>query len=188
MLAGAAEAGSSGGDPKGVADAVAASFQEGQHSQTGSLEIGYTYSHIPPMTQVQEVLADYRTLGLSLREHPMAFLRRWLTQQQVVPAARLGDLPDGAPVKVAGVVLVRQRPATAKGITFVTLEDETGQANLIIRPDVWQKWRTAALTATLLLAYGRLQKQGQVIHVRTWKLVDLSEKLPRLPAMSRDFC
>jgi error-prone DNA polymerase len=106
----------------------------------------------------------------------------------VVPAKDLEHLPDGAPVKVAGIVLVRQRPATAKGITFVTLEDETGQVNLIVRPDVWRKWRIAALTATLLLVQGRLQKQGELIHVRAGRLVDLSERLKQLPPMSRDFC
>ncbi len=143
---------------------------------------------LPPMKLVEEVLADYRMLGLSLRAHPMSFLRGWLAKERVVPAKDLERLPDGAPVKVAGIVLVRQRPATAKGITFVTLEDETGQVNLIVRPDVWQKWRTAALTATLLLVQGRLQKQGELIHVRAGRLVDLSEKLRQLPPMSRDFC
>ncbi|MCS7238288.1 MAG: error-prone DNA polymerase [Thermoguttaceae bacterium] len=143
---------------------------------------------LPPMSAVEEVVADYRMLGLSLRAHPLSFLRQWLTAQKVVPACRLASLPDGAPVKVAGVVLVRQRPATAKGITFVTLEDETGQANLIIRPDVWRKWRKAGLTATLLLAQGRLQKQGEVIHIRVGKLIDLSEKINEFPPMSRDFC
>jgi len=143
---------------------------------------------LPPMKLVEEVLADYRMLGLSLRAHPMSFLRSWLTKEKVVPAKDLEHLPDGAPVKVAGIVLVRQRPATAKGITFVTLEDETGQVNLIVRPDVWRKWRIAALTATLLLVQGRLQKQGELIHVRAGRLVDLSERLKQLPPMSRDFC
>lgn len=143
---------------------------------------------VPPMGPLEEVIADYRMLGLSLRAHPLSFLREWLRSQRVVPAAQLSSLPDGAPVRVAGVVLVRQRPATAKGITFITLEDETGQANLIIRPDVWRKWRKAALTATLLLAQGRLQKQGEVIHIRVGKLIDLSEKIKELPSMSRDFC
>lgn len=147
-----------------------------------------TASYLPGMKPAEEVVADYRMLGLSLRDHPMRFLRSWLSTQRVVPACRLAHLPDGAPVKVAGVVLVRQRPPTAKGITFMTLEDETGQANLIIRPDVWRKWRKAALAATLILAQGRLQKQGEVIHVRTSKLVDLSEQLRGLPSLSRDFC
>jgi error-prone DNA polymerase len=89
---------------------------------------------------------------------------------------------------VAGIVLVRQRPGTAKGITFVTLEDETGQANLIIRPDIWRKFRTDALQATLLLAQGRLQRQSGVIHVLVTRLADLSAQLRALGPQSRDFC
>ncbi len=147
-----------------------------------------TIGYIPQMHPAEEVVADYQMLGLSLRDHPMRFLRPQLTAQGVVPAKRLAEIPHGAPVKVAGIVLVRQRPATAKGITFMTLEDETGQVNLIIRPDVWQKWRKASLSATLLFVQGRLQKQGEVIHVKATKLVDLSEHLRGLPSLSRDFC
>ncbi len=143
---------------------------------------------LPEMNLLEEVLRDYQTLGLSLRAHPMSFLRSWLDRQRVTPAAFLPQKADGAPVWVAGVVLVRQRPSTAKGITFMTLEDETGQVNLIIRPDVWRRWRQAALSATIILVQGRLQKQGEIIHVRCAKLLDLSEKLRTLPDCSRDFC
>ena len=89
---------------------------------------------------------------------------------------------------MAGIVLVRQRPGTAKGITFVTLEDETGTANLIVRPVVWRHYREAALTATVLLARGQLQRQGLVIHVLTTGLEDLSPWLRQLGLQSRDFC
>ena len=87
-----------------------------------------------------------------------------------------------------GLEAVRQRPGTAKGITFVTLEDETGVANLIIRPDVWKKFRTAALGATVLLARGRLQREGLVIHVLVTHLENLSERIQELTSQSRDFC
>jgi len=143
---------------------------------------------LPPMSPAEEVLADYRSTGLSLRAHPLEFLRAELDRMGVVPAARLASWPEGRPVRVAGIVLVRQRPGTAKGITFVTLEDETGQANLIIRPGVWKRWRQAALGATLLLAQGRLQRQGQIIHVLCTKLEDLSGRLKALVSQSRDFC
>jgi error-prone DNA polymerase len=83
---------------------------------------------------------------------------------------------------------VRQRPGTAKGITFVTLEDETCTANLIVRPSIWRRCREAALAATVLLAHGRLQRHGQVIHVLTTKLEDLSPWLRQLGSQSRDFC
>jgi error-prone DNA polymerase len=96
--------------------------------------------------------------------------------------------PNGRSVGVAGIVLVRQRPGTAKGITFITLEDETGTANLIVRPDVWQKFRSAALGATVLWAHGRLQRQGLVIHVLATRLEDLSGRMEALGPQSRDFC
>ncbi len=143
---------------------------------------------LPQMSAAEEVLADYRAQGLSLEAHPMKFLREGLNRLGVSPAARLKRLPNGVPVRVAGIVLVRQRPGTAKGITFVTLEDETGVANLIIRPDVWKRWRSAALGATILLAYGRLQRQGRVIHVLTTKLENLSSRMKDLGSKSRDFC
>jgi error-prone DNA polymerase len=144
--------------------------------------------NLPRMSPAEEVLADYRTTGLSLSAHPMEFLRDYLDSQGVVPAEKLEVLPDGGPVRVAGIVLVRQRPGTAKGITFVTLEDETGQANLIIRPDVWKRWRAAALGATILLAYGRLQRHGLVIHVLVTKLENLSDRLKQFVTRSRNFC
>jgi len=139
------------------------------------------------MSPAQEVLADYRSTGLSLRAHPMSFLRKGLDGMGVVPAERLAAWPNGKPVRVAGIVLVRQRPGTAKGITFVTLEDETGIANLIIRPDVWKKFRTAALGATVLLAHGRLQREGLVIHVLVSRLENLSGRMEELTSQSRDF-
>ncbi len=96
---------------------------------------------LPKMSAAEEVLADYRTAGLSLRAHPLQFLRADLEQRRVVTAESLQTLPDGQPVRVAGLVLVRQRPGTAKGITFVTLEDETGTANLIVRLSIWKRYR-----------------------------------------------
>ena len=143
---------------------------------------------LPPMSPAEEVLADYRTTGLSLRGHPLEFLRAELAKRGVVPAADLKTWPNGRPVSVAGIVLVRQRPGTAKGITFVTLEDETGTANLIVRPHVWKRYRTAALSATVMLATGRLQRQGEVIHVLCTRLEDLSEWMHGIGSQSRDFC
>jgi len=149
---------------------------------------GSTPVEIPPLAPAEEVLADYRTTGLSLRAHPLEFLRAGLDRLGVAPARQLATLPNGGPVRVAGIVLVRQRPSTAKGITFVTLEDETGVANLVIRPDVWQRFRQAALGATVLLAQGRLERYGQVIHVLVGRLENLSQRLAELGSQSRDFC
>jgi error-prone DNA polymerase len=104
-----------------------------------------------------------------------------------VPAAELVNIASGRVVRVAGLVLVRQRPGTAKGITFVTIEDETGAANLIIRPDVWQKFYRPARTASALVAHGRLQNERDVIHVLVTKLEDLSELIRGMRSQSRDF-
>ena len=139
------------------------------------------------MSPAEEVLADYRAAGLSLRGHPLQFLRTELAKRNVAPAASLAALPDGSTVSVAGIVLVRQRPGTDKGITFITLEDETGTANLIVRMSVWNRYRQAAHGATLLAAHGRLQRQGQVIHVLATRLEDLSPWLEQLGSQSRDF-
>jgi error-prone DNA polymerase len=139
------------------------------------------------MEKREEVLADYRTAGLSLKAHPMEFVRKKLDRLRVLPARELATHPPNRYVRTAGVVLVRQRPSTAKGITFVTLEDETGVANLIIRQDVWQKFYRVARTATAYLAAGRLQRQDGVIHVLVSKLEDLSETLRGLDSQSRDF-
>jgi error-prone DNA polymerase len=147
-----------------------------------------TPAGLPEMSEAAEVLADYRTTGMSLRAHPLEFLRPGLNQLGVVTAAQLKTRPDRKPVCVAGIVLVRQRPGTAKGITFVTLEDETGMANLIVRPAVWKRHRSAALGATVLLAHGRLQRQGEIIHVLATKLEDLSGWMRQMRSRSRDFC
>jgi error-prone DNA polymerase len=142
---------------------------------------------LPEMLPQDQVFADYRTTSLSLRNHPIAFHREWLTSQRILPAGELVNTENGRMVRVAGLVLVRQRPGTAKGITFVTLEDETGAANLIIRPDVWQKFYRAARTASALVAHGRLQHQHDVIHVLVTRLEDLSELIRGMRSQSRDF-
>ncbi|MEX2559536.1 MAG: error-prone DNA polymerase, partial [Pirellulales bacterium] len=142
---------------------------------------------LPGLGRYEEVLADYRTAGLSLKGHPIAFLRAELDKRHVARAADLSRLPPGRFLRVAGLVLVRQRPGTASGITFVTLEDETGVANLIVHPSVWERYRQAAACASALLAYGRLQRQGLVIHVLVSKLEDLAGLSRELTSRSRDF-
>ena len=147
-----------------------------------------SHPFLPAMTPAEEVLADYRTTGLSLLAHPLSFLRGELEKLRVIPASGLRTWPDGKWVRVAGLVLVRQRPSTAKGITFVTLEDETATANLIIRPEVWKRFRMIALNATVLIASGPLQRQEENIHVLVAKLEDFSVHLAGMTSQSRDFC
>ena len=142
---------------------------------------------LPSLSPQQEVIADYRTSGLSLRAHPLSFYRRQLDQLRVTPARRLKRLPHNRPVRVAGLVLLRQRPSTAKGITFVTLEDETGTANLIVRQAVWQRFQQIARHAPAWIAHGKLERSREVIHVVVNRLEDLSDKLGDVPVRSRDF-
>jgi error-prone DNA polymerase len=142
---------------------------------------------LPPMTPLGEVLSDYGSMGMTLREHPISFLRQAMNDDGVVPARRLGELPHGRRVTVAGLVLLRQRPSTAKGVTFVTLEDETGVVNLIIRQDIWERHRRAARSAVIMLAAGQLQREGGVIHVLVERVEDWSTRLADLDIHSRDF-
>ena len=142
---------------------------------------------LPIMDGQEEVFADYRSVGLSLKAHPVSFFRGQLDHLHVVPAAKLAALKDGRFVRVGGLVLVRQRPGTAKGITFVTIEDETGVANLIIRMDVWERFYKVARTAPAYIATGRLQNQQGVVHVLVSRLENLNDVVNGLRSRSRDF-
>ncbi len=142
---------------------------------------------LPKLGAFEEVVADYRATGLSLRAHPLKFLRLQLNARRITPAWRLASLGDGRFLRVAGLVLLRQRPSTARGITFVTLEDETGIVNLIVRPEVWEQHHQAARSATVLLAHGIVQRQGSIIHVLVNRLEDLSHELATIETKSRDF-
>lgn len=135
---------------------------------------------LPPLSPAREVVEDYRTTGLTLRAHPLSFLRDELRAQQFAPCARVNGIRDGARLSLAGLVLVRQRPGSAKGVLFVTIEDETSFANIIVWPDVYEAHRAIILGARLLGIHGRLQKEGAVIHLIAERLTDLSALLDRL--------
>ena len=138
----------------------------------------------------QEVMTDYSTAGLSLKRHPVAIVREELSRQKLITAAELMDenrSPHGRWVKVAGLVLIRQRPGTASGVVFVTLEDETGVANLILWPQTYDQYRLAARHAGLLQCDGYVQRQGQVVHVLAKRLFDRSDLLEGYQLRSRDF-
>ncbi|HEV8378236.1 MAG TPA: error-prone DNA polymerase [Tepidisphaeraceae bacterium] len=143
--------------------------------------------NLPTMPLGQEVMTDYSTIGLSLKEHPVALVRAQLNQKQIIPAAQVINMPYGRWVRVAGLVLIRQRPGTASGIVFETLEDETGIVNLIVRPNIYAKYRLAARHSALLQAEGYVERQGQVVHVMAWRLHDLSHLLAGYRFTSRDF-
>jgi error-prone DNA polymerase len=138
---------------------------------------------LKPLSAGREVVEDYRFTQLSLRAHPLQFLRGELVRQGMVRCIDLGDTKDGTVVEVAGVILVRQRPGSAKGVLFITLEDETGVANIILWPDVFEEHRTTVMSAAMLSVRGRVQRQGIVIHVIGAKVIDRTPMLRRVGDM-----
>jgi DNA polymerase III alpha subunit len=139
---------------------------------------------LPKMPLGEHVVNDYRSLSLSLKAHPVSFLRGELTAASIVEAGRLPEIKSGRRVSVAGLVLVRQRPGTASGVIFATLEDETGVANVIVWPKVFERYRPVVLGARLLKVTGKLQSEQGVIHVVAERLEDFSPLLAKLSAHS----
>ena len=142
---------------------------------------------LPLATEGREIVDDYASTGFTLRRHPLALLRARLSRMKLSSAAALRDLPNGRLVRTTGIVTVRQRPGTAKGTIFVTLEDETGVINVIVWKDVVERERRPLLSARLLTVHGVWQKQGEVRHVIANRLFDHSRFLGRLDVSSRDF-
>ena len=135
-----------------------------------------------------EIVGDYRAQGLTLGRHPLALLRARLLKQRFMPAATLNDYQNGQLARACGIVTVRQRPGTAKGVMFLTLEDETGNVNVIVWPSLVEQQRREVLRAPLLGVYGIWQRDGAVRHLVARRLVDMSALLGRLGTRSRDFC
>ena len=136
------------------------------------------------MTEGREVVEDYRSVQLSLRDHPLAFLRPELDRQGAMPAKRLGTLRDGARIYIAGIVLIRQRPGKGN-VTFMTLEDESGIANAIVWQRLFDRYRRTILSSAMVGIKGRLQREGQVIHVIADSIEDLTPLLGEVG--NRDF-
>ncbi|MFO0835757.1 MAG: error-prone DNA polymerase [Phycisphaerales bacterium] len=145
---------------------------------------------LPSLAPSRLVHHDYAATGLSLKAHPIAFLREQLSARHIERASDLDDasrFPHGSRAAVAGIVLHRQRPGTAGGIVFMTLEDESGKANLIVRPDVFEKHRAVAKLSMSLLVRGRVERNGKVVHVLVTDLESIDDWQPGLIARSRDF-
>jgi len=138
-------------------------------------------------TEGQDIVADYQSLGLTLGRHPMRLIRPHLDRYRYVSADQLETLAAGRQLRIAGLVITRQRPGTASGVTFITLEDETGYSNLVVWKKTAEEQRDVLLNANLIGAQGELQKEGKVIHVIARKLFDHSELLGELVPGSRDF-
>jgi error-prone DNA polymerase len=138
-------------------------------------------------TEGQDIVADYQSLGLTLGRHPMQLLRHRLDRYRYLQAERIADLPTGTAVSVAGLVITKQRPGTASGVIFVTLEDETGHINLVLWSTVAEQYRAALLNSKLMGIQGELQIEGDVIHVIARQLIDHTDMLGNLVVTSRDF-
>ena len=147
----------------------------------------YALPLLPKPAEGEEIAADYASLGLSLRRHPLALLRPRLTALNLMTACEMQQAAPGARVRVAGLVINRQRPASANNVTFVTLEDETGHVNLVVWKRLAERCRAALLGARLLGVSGEIQRESGVTHLVAKGLIDYSELLGGLVVSSRDF-
>ena len=138
-------------------------------------------------TEGERIVADYGSIGLTLGRHPLALLRDSLQSKHLLTARELDSIANGKPVRTAGIVLMRQRPGTASGVTFLTIEDETGQVNIIVWERVGDEYRRALVESRLLEVQGELQRQEGVTHVVAHRLIDRSPLLGQLITRSRDF-
>jgi error-prone DNA polymerase len=143
---------------------------------------------LPAPTEGQDLVADYQSLGLTLGRHPLTLLRRRLDHWRYATAGALRAMDHNRPARCAGLVTCRQRPGTANGVIFLTLEDETGLANVIVHGKLAERQRNELLGSRLLGVLGVLQREGEVVHLIAKRLVDHSELLGNLPTASRDFC
>ncbi len=147
-------------------------------------------TRIPEIPPALDVGQDYAAVGLSLKAHPVSFIREQLSDRGAITTADVKDIqltPTGKYVTVAGIVLFRQRPGTAKGVMFMTIEDETGRVDLIVRPNIYERYRDAAVYAKLVLVRGKVERLGQVIHVMARTMTDIERATVELPRLSRDF-
>jgi error-prone DNA polymerase len=142
---------------------------------------------LPKAQLGEEIIDDYNALGLSLRAHPLALLRAQLSTMHFTSASGIAQSRHKQIVRVCGLVTCRQRPETAKGVTFITLEDETGMINIVVWPDLGHRQRNVLIQAQLMTVFGHVQREGDVIHVVAGRLRDDSQRLLELRVPSRDF-
>jgi error-prone DNA polymerase len=147
-------------------------------------ELGDPPPSLPAFGRAEQLVLDYERTGLSIADHPMRLLRPQLSER-VKSASELLEMRHGHLVTTAGMVICRQRPGTAKGVVFITMEDETGFINLILYAQIFEHFHHIATTSTLLLAHGRIERDGEVLYVITQRLEPMDRR--RLPSMSRDF-
>ncbi|NPD70135.1 error-prone DNA polymerase (plasmid) [Lichenicola cladoniae] len=162
---------------KGLADTALPLFAAADMGRRPRPELVEPLVALTPMKDGREVVEDYRSIGLSLRRHPVSFIRPQLQARRMISCADLRNTRDGLRIIVPGIVLVRQKPGSAKGVMFITIEDETGVANLILWPDRFEAQRRLVLSAGMIACHGKVQREGEVIHVVTDRLDDLSDLL-----------
>ncbi|WP_051520926.1 error-prone DNA polymerase, partial [Rubellimicrobium mesophilum] len=160
--------------------AAATEREEGQGGGMAAPEAQEPGAALRPMPAGREVVEDYRHTRLTLRRHPVAFLREDLARRRVLTCAEAGALRDRRPVRTAGLVLLRQKPGSASGVVFLTIEDETGVANLVIWPQLVEAQRREVLSARMLGVEGQVQREGEVVHIVARRLHDLSGLLDSL--------
>jgi error-prone DNA polymerase len=160
----------------------------------GVLELGARTGHdaegeplLPAPTEGERIVADYASVGLTLGRHPLALFRERFRKKHLLSASELRCVANGRQVKTAGIVLMRQRPQTAAGVTFLTLEDETGQVNVIVWERVGREQRRPLIESRLLEVQGQWQRQDEVTHIIAARLIDRTKMLGELLTRSRDF-
>ena len=162
---------------RGLADRMLPLFAAAERGGTPQPELVEPTVALAPLPAGGEVVEDYRSTGLSLRSHPVAFLRDELSQRGMAACIDLAHARDGRRVTVPGIVLVRQKPGSAKGVMFITVEDETGVANLVVWPTLFERQRRLVLSAGMIACLGRVQREGEVVHLVAERLEDLSDLL-----------
>jgi error-prone DNA polymerase len=145
------------------------------------------YQQLPLPTEGENIVADYLSTGLTLGRHPLALLRSRLGKERIVDSASWGSIPNGRPARMAGIIKVRQRPGSASGVLFMTIEDEYGPFNVIVWPKVVEQFRQEVLGAKMVSVYGQTQREGEVAHLIARKITDLSWMLGELSTHSRNF-
>ena len=173
---------------RGLRDEPLPLFAAASAGQGGIVpEVEEPAAALRPMTMGGEVVADYRHVGLSLRRHPVSFLRPELRARRITSCAVAMAARDGRWLEAAGLVLVRQRPGSAKGVLFITLEDETGVANLVVWPQVFERHRRIILATSMLAVRGRIQREGEVVHLVVQRVTDLSAELASVGELEAAF-
>ncbi|HEY1962876.1 MAG TPA: hypothetical protein VGG69_10695, partial [Rhizomicrobium sp.] len=143
---------------------------------------------LPALRLGEHIVQDYMSLSMSLKAHPLSLLRPRMATRGITPNVQILEMKDGARIAVAGLVLIRQRPGTASGVIFVTLEDEAAIANIIVWPRVFETYRRELLASRLLMVTGKLQREGLVTHIVADRLIDLSDDLRLLSATHGNRC